>query len=101
MYQPNPISSAGTSQSNPVAHEKMELGAGTVAPHNGGSNNPNMAARQRLRWTNELHERFVEAVTQLGGPDSKSLLLYLVFPFFCLWYVLLYRINQLLSSKAL
>lgn len=26
--------------------------------------------RPRLRWTAELHERFVDAVTQLGGPDS-------------------------------
>ncbi|CAK9163812.1 unnamed protein product, partial [Ilex paraguariensis] len=25
--------------------------------------------RPRLRWTAELHERFVDAVTQLGGPD--------------------------------
>lgn len=26
--------------------------------------------RPRLRWTAELHERFVDAVSQLGGPDS-------------------------------
>lgn len=31
------------------------------------------AGRERLRWTQELHDRFVEAVTKLGGPDSKSL----------------------------
>jgi hypothetical protein len=93
MYQANQISSVGTSQSNPVAHVQMDLGAGAMVPHNGGNNNPNMAARQRLRWTNELHERFVEAVTQLGGPDSMYWLLYLVFPFsLCLWYVLLCRI---------
>lgn len=40
-----------------------------------GVNNPNnLASRQRLRWTNELHDRFVDAVAQLGGPDSKCLL---------------------------
>ncbi|GJN16559.1 hypothetical protein PR202_gb03577 [Eleusine coracana subsp. coracana] len=72
MYQRNPISNIGTSQSNPASHEQMELGAGAMVPHNGGNNNPNMAARQRLRWTNELHERFVEAVTQLGGPDRAT-----------------------------
>lgn len=48
----------------------MELGGNNMGPDNGANNNSNLAARQRLRWTNELHERFVEAVTQLGGPDS-------------------------------
>ncbi|XP_052182245.1 myb family transcription factor PHL7 [Diospyros lotus] len=44
-------------------------------PINGGNslnNNPSLASKQRLRWTNELHERFVDAVAQLGGPDRAT-----------------------------
>lgn len=29
--------------------------------------------KERLRWTQQLHDLFVEAVNRLGGPDSKSL----------------------------
>ncbi|KAG5516201.1 hypothetical protein RHGRI_037038 [Rhododendron griersonianum] len=43
---------------------------------NGGNslldNNPSLASKTRLRWTHELHERFVDAVAQLGGPDRAT-----------------------------
>lgn len=39
---------------------------------NGINNTPSLASKQRLRWTHELHERFVDAVAQLGGPDRAT-----------------------------
>jgi len=29
-------------------------------------------SKPRLKWTQQLHQRFVDAVTQLGGADSES-----------------------------
>ncbi|XP_064955055.1 myb family transcription factor PHL7-like isoform X2 [Musa acuminata AAA Group] len=45
-----------------------------MVPNSGGNNSDNhiLASRQRLRWTNELHDRFVLAVTQLGGPERAT-----------------------------
>lgn len=78
MYQPKPISNLGSTHSNPLACDQpIELTGNNIGLHSGGTNqnNPNLASRQRLRWTHELHERFVDAVTQLGGPESKCLFL--------------------------
>lgn len=33
---------------------------------------PGGSGKQRLRWTAELHDRFVDAITQLGGPDRAT-----------------------------
>ncbi|KAJ3693213.1 hypothetical protein LUZ60_008693 [Juncus effusus] len=80
MYQPNqnPLSNIG--------FEQDILPANNMGPNlnnnnsnnnymnndNSNNNNNNNSNRQRLRWTNELHDRFVDAVTQLGGPDRAT-----------------------------
>ena len=52
------------------------VGAPGTASHAGtsSSNDEPPAARRprktRIRWTEDLHERFVECVNQLGGADS-------------------------------
>ncbi|XP_078170859.1 myb family transcription factor PHL7-like isoform X2 [Carex rostrata] len=83
MYQPNQnlLSSIGFEQQLDIIPGN-DMGPNNAMSNNNSSmnnnnstnnnSNPNLAARQRLRWTNELHERFVDSVTQLGGPDRAT-----------------------------
>nr|CAD1839315.1 unnamed protein product [Ananas comosus var. bracteatus] len=73
MYQPKPIVGMGPTHGNSVALNKQaELARNGVGSPNDANNSASAASRQRLRWTNELHERFVDAVAQLGGPDRAT-----------------------------
>ncbi|WOK99957.1 Myb family transcription factor PHL7-like [Canna indica] len=75
MHQPRPITTIGSACTNSVAqNQQLESSNNNMGPTNGVNNfnNPNLASRQRLRWTSELHERFIDAVTQLGGPDRAT-----------------------------
>lgn len=40
-----------------------------MVPKGGGVN---ASSKQRLRWTTDLHEQFVNAVAQLGGPNRAT-----------------------------
>ncbi|XBI11599.1 hypothetical protein VPH35_138618 [Triticum aestivum] len=74
MYEPKPFSSTGSAHSNPISHDQ-QIGptANNAASSIGGnSSNNSFATRQRLRWTDELHGCFLEAVTRLGGPDRAT-----------------------------
>lgn len=74
MYQPKGVPSTNFSQNNSFVHgQHLDSGVNTMDPVNGGNslNNASLASKQRLRWTHELHERFVDAVAQLGGPDRE------------------------------
>ncbi|XP_037456977.1 myb family transcription factor PHL7-like isoform X1 [Triticum dicoccoides] len=74
MYEPKPFSSTGSAHSNPVSHDQQIGPTANNAASNIGGNGSNnsFATRQRLRWTDELHGRFLEAVAQLGGPDRAT-----------------------------
>ncbi|CAA7407852.1 unnamed protein product [Spirodela intermedia] len=75
MYQPNPASRLHLTPGSQVVHDQnREMSGNPAIPGNGGRNlnNSTLASRQRLRWTHELHECFVDAVSQLGGPDRAT-----------------------------
>lgn len=73
MYQPKGVPSSSLATNNAAVNsQSLDCGGGSMDPISGGNNNPSLASKQRLRWTNELHERFVDAVAQLGGPDRAT-----------------------------
>ncbi|KAL6546909.1 Myb transcription factor phl7 [Orobanche minor] len=75
MYQSGVSNSILVDSSPIVRTQSLDCGASTMEPIGGANNvtnNPNLASKQRLRWTHELHERFVDAVAQLGGPDRAT-----------------------------
>lgn len=39
----------------------------------GSTRSDHGSGKERLKWTQELHDLFEKAVNQLGGPDSKSI----------------------------
>ena len=80
MYHSKNVPSASLIGGNSLSHgQHIDCGGSTMDPGSGGnglSNNSNLTSKQRLRWTHELHERFVDAVAQLGGPDRDLIFLF-------------------------
>lgn len=76
MHPSNRVPSSSFVRNDTIGNgQHLDCGASMMDPLSGGNdlqNNHNMASKQRLRWTHELHERFVDAVAQLGGPDRAT-----------------------------
>lgn len=71
MYHPKNVPNSSLIGSNSLVHDQnIECGRSAMDPGSGGNSLANNS-KQRLRWTHELHERFVDAVAQLGGPDRE------------------------------
>lgn len=70
MYHASKFSTVSMAPDNGQGTEQV----GSIGISGGSSVNnpvnPGVSGKQRLRWTSDLHDRFVDAITQLGGPDS-------------------------------
>ncbi|KAL5994798.1 hypothetical protein ACLOJK_024855 [Asimina triloba] len=72
MYHAKKLSTVGLVPHKAQSHEQLaNIGAvgGSTVNHPAASGG---SGKQRLRWTSDLHDRFVDAITQLGGPDRAT-----------------------------
>lgn len=75
MFQNKKFSTSGLVPQR--LHGSEQRGAGPLGVTSSSSGSPvtsggSGSAKQRLRWTPDLHDRFVEAITQLGGADRAT-----------------------------
>jgi len=75
MFQNKKFSTAGLVPQR--FHGSEQRGAGPLGVTSSSSGSPvtsggSGSAKQRLRWTPDLHDRFVEAINQLGGADRAT-----------------------------
>lgn len=75
MFQSKKFSTSGLVPQR--LHGSEQRGAGPLGVTSSSSGSPvtsggSGSAKQRLRWTPDLHDRFVEAITQLGGADRAT-----------------------------
>ncbi|MED6186161.1 hypothetical protein PIB30_064158 [Stylosanthes scabra] len=75
MYHAKKFSSAAMVPHKPQGGGEQVGSVGVLdgsAMRNAGPANSGGSGKQRLRWTSDLHDRFVDAITQLGGPDRAT-----------------------------
>ncbi|XP_042514698.1 myb family transcription factor PHL7-like [Macadamia integrifolia] len=72
MFHPKKVTQIGVVPHKAQSADQLAnvgvLGGSTI----NNSAPPGGTGKQRLRWTSDLHDRFVDAITQLGGPDRAT-----------------------------
>lgn len=72
MYQAKNLSTSSLVSHKTQGAEQHANVGGLDGSAMKSSNYSGGSGKQRLRWTSDLHDRFVDAITQLGGPDRAT-----------------------------
>lgn len=73
MYHAKKFSTMGLVPHKTQGAEQLSNMGAVAGPTVSNSAPSGGNGKQRLRWTSDLHDRFVDAIAQLGGPDSEYL----------------------------
>ncbi|KAL2898697.1 Myb family transcription factor PHL7, partial [Bienertia sinuspersici] len=72
MYHAKKFSTVSLVPHKTQGSEPVASAGGMGSSSMKSSTPPGGGGKQRLRWTEDLHNRFVDAIAQLGGPDSSK-----------------------------
>ncbi|KAJ7971456.1 Myb-like transcription factor family protein [Quillaja saponaria] len=68
----SPISHLSFPSQNEKLSPRFSSGSVSTASGNSSSNGSVVSSKPRIRWTQDLHEKFVECVNRLGGSDKAT-----------------------------
>ncbi|KAL2895672.1 Myb family transcription factor PHL7 [Bienertia sinuspersici] len=72
MYHAKKFSTVSLVPHKTQGSEPVASAGGMGSSSMKSSTPPGGGGKQRLRWTEDLHNRFVDAIAQLGGPDRAT-----------------------------
>ncbi|XP_061336450.1 myb family transcription factor PHL5-like [Gastrolobium bilobum] len=67
-----PVAQMSFSSQKEKLSPTLSAGSVSTTPRNPASNGPVVSSKTRIRWTQDLHEKFIECVNRLGGAEKAT-----------------------------